>query len=300
MQLLRSVRFENNRGKCSSSKLHPHPCLLRRALTAAMSAMVAAETSAPTTAHLTAKTCTKCGKHGHFTAVCRQQSTSGTRHGQRRSRMSPQKENDNEIICNLRDFELEHCIYDPSHDTWVKKSSAPQPTLGIYATHYPCDTRALGLQTPLRRPTKAALVSVAADTGCQSCLAGTNLLFKLGLNVRHLSKTRLQMTAANGNNLDIIGAIALRLSDSTSQGGIETRQIVYICRDTSDFFLSRGACVELGIVPPDFPNGCQKRQSTAEVSACNVTSESLMTATCDCPRRQPPPLPPKDLPFPAV
>ena len=172
--------------------------------------------------------------------------------------------------------------------------------MGIYATHYPCDTRALGLQTPLRRPTKAALVSVVADTGCQSCLAGTNLLFKLELNVRHLSKTRLQMTAANGNNLDIIGAIALRLSDSTSQGGIETRQIVYICRDTSDFFLSRGACVELGIVPPDFPNGCQKRQSTAEVSACNVTSESSMTATCDCPRRQPPPLPPKDLPFPAV
>ena len=264
------------------------------------------------------QTCTKCGKHGHFAAVCRHQSTSGTRHGQRRSRMSPQKENatalfqslcsvenahpidDNEIICNFRDVELEHCIYDPSHDTWVKKSSAPQPTLGIYATHYPCDTRALGLQTPLRRPTKAALVSVVADTGCQSCMAGTNLLFKLGLNMRHLSKTRLQMTAANGNNLDIIGAIALRLSDSTSQGGIETRQIVYICRDTSDFFLSRGACVELGIVPPDFPNGCQKRQSTAEVSACNVASESSMTATCDCPRRQPPPLPPKDLPFPAV
>ena len=108
------------------------------------------------------------------------------------------------------------------------------------------------------------------------------------------------MTSANGNNLDIIGAIALRLSDSASQGGIETRQIVYICRDTSDFFLSRGACVELGIVPPDFPDGCQKRQSSAEVSMCNVASESSMTATCDYPRRQPPPLPPKELPFPAV
>ena len=164
--------------------------------------------------------------------MCRQQSTSGTRHGQRRSRMSPQRENatgvfqslccvenahpidDNEtiILCNLRDFELEHCIdlYDPSHDAWVKKSSAPQPTLGLYATHYPCDTRVLGLQTPLRRPTKVALVSIVADTGCQSCLARTNLLSELGLNVRHLSKTRLQMTAANGNNLDIIGAIALR------------------------------------------------------------------------------------------
>ena len=55
LQLLRSVRFENSRGECSSSKLHPHPCLLRRALTAARSAIVAAETSVPTTAQHTAK-----------------------------------------------------------------------------------------------------------------------------------------------------------------------------------------------------------------------------------------------------
>ena len=39
------------------------------------------------------QTCTKCGKHGHFAAVCREQSTSGTRHWQRLSRMSPQREN---------------------------------------------------------------------------------------------------------------------------------------------------------------------------------------------------------------
>ena len=55
LQLLRSVRLENSRGECSSSKLHPHPCLHRYALTAARSAMVAAETSDPTTAQHTAK-----------------------------------------------------------------------------------------------------------------------------------------------------------------------------------------------------------------------------------------------------
>ena len=265
LQLLRSVRFENSRGECSSSKLHPHPCLLRRALTAARSAMVAAETSVPTAAQHTAKSARNAESvatmlpyadssqrpahaTGNGARICHRKGRTRAVFQSLCSVANAQPIDDNEIICNLRDFELEHCIYDPTHDTWVKKSSAPQPTLGLYATHYPCDTRALSLQTPLRRPTKAALVSVVADTGCQSCLAGTNLLSKLGLNERHLSKTRLQMTAANGNNLDIIGAIALRLSDSASQGGIETRQIVYICRDTSDFFLSRGACVELGIV----------------------------------------------------
>ena len=55
-------------------------------------------------------------------------------------------------------------------------------------------------------------------------------------------------------------------------GGIETRKIVYICRDTSDFFLSRRACVEPGVVPPDFPDASQKQQSTAEERRARATS----------------------------
>ena len=154
MQLLRSVRFENNRGKCSSSKTPPTPLLTPTCTHCGHVGHGSSRDEHSDHCSAYRQTCTKYGKHGHFAAVCRQQSTSGTRNGQRRSRMSPQKENatalfqslcsvenahpidDNEIICNLRDFELEHCIYDPSHDTWVKKSSAPQPTLGIYATHY--------------------------------------------------------------------------------------------------------------------------------------------------------------------
>ena len=183
---------------------------------------------------------------------------------------------------------------------WVKKPSAPQPTLALYVTHYPSGTRMLGHPTSLRRPTNAVLISVVADTGCQSCLAGVNLLQKLGLTERVLNKTRLQMSAANGNKLDIIGAMALQLSTSASHGSTETRQIVYICRDTRDFFLSRGACVDLGMVSHNFPDVGHCLQTPAEVSACNAASESSMTAACECPRRQPPPHPPKELPLPAV
>ena len=243
------------------------------------------------------QTCTKCGKQGHLGTVYRKKSTAVTHHVQRRPRRSPQMETattlfqslcsvenappvDNEIVCNLGDFELEHCVYNATQDTWVKKPSAPQLTLSLYTTHYLCDTRALVLRTPP--------------------LAGTNLLSKLGLTERYLSKTRMQMSAANGNNLDIIGAIALRLSDSASPSGTETRQIVCICRDTSDFFLSRGACVALGIVPRNFPGVGQSQQPLAEVSTCNAASESSMTAACECPRRQPPPLPPQGLPYPAI
>ena len=254
--------------------------------------------------------CFKCGKQGHLGTVCRHPSTASPRYGQRRSNQPLQRETvtavfqslcgvtstlpaEDAVVCNVKDFKLEHFIYDATRDTWVKKASAPQPTMSLYATHYPSDTRALGLPTSLRRPTKAALISVVADTGCQSCLAGPNLLRKLGLRECALNKTSLNMSAANRNRLDIIGAIALRLSISASHGSTETRQIVYICGDTSDF-LSRGACVALGIVSPNFP-GVDHRSDT-DVSACNAASEPSMTAVCECPRRQPPPPPPKELP----
>ena len=52
---------------------------------------------------------------------------------------------DNEIICNIGDFELEHCIYDHTNAKWVYTYSAPQPTLGLYTTLYPCGcTMAVG------------------------------------------------------------------------------------------------------------------------------------------------------------
>ena len=233
--------------------------------------MVAAGTSALITARHTAKPYVTLGPYAGKSQRPAHTMCNAARAGHHRGKPENVPPVDNEIVCNLGNFEL--CVYNATQDTRVKKPSAPQPTLSLYTTHYPCDTRALGLRTPLRRPTKAALVSVVADTGCQSCLAGTNLLSKLGLTERYLSKTRLQMSAANGNNLDIIGAIALRLSDSASPSDTETRQIVYICRDTSDF-LSRRACVALGIVPRNFPGVGQSQQPLAEVSTCSAASES--------------------------
>ena len=47
---------------------------------------------------------------------------------------------------------------------------------------------------------------------------GSQPLQKLGLAERVLNKTRLQMSAANGNKLGIIGAMALHLSTSASRG----------------------------------------------------------------------------------
>ena len=56
----------------------------------------------------------------------------------------------------------------------------------------------------------------------------------------------------------------------------------------------------LGIVPRNFPGVSQSQQPLAEMSTCSAASESSLTAACECPRRQPPPLPPKGLLYPAI
>ena len=108
------------------------------------------------------QTCAKCGKQGHLGTVCRQHSSIGTHYGQRRPRQTLQTETNttvfqllcgvtdtlpdkNVIVCNIEDFKLKHCIYDATQNAWVKKPPAPQPTLSLYVTHYPSDTRMLGL-----------------------------------------------------------------------------------------------------------------------------------------------------------
>ena len=122
----------------------------------------------------------------------------------------------NVIVCNIEYFELKHYIYESTQNTWVKKPSGPQPTQSCTS----------------KRHAHARPPDGCANIGC----------FK-----RVLNKSRLQMSA-NGNKLDIIGAMALRVSTSASHGNPEICQIVYICRDTNDYFLSRGACVDLGMV----------------------------------------------------
>ena len=193
-------------------------------------------------------------------------------------------------------------MYNSLQDCWEKRPSAPQPTVRVFVSHYPSDTRALGITSALRRPTPSPTTYAVADTGCQSCLAGTNLLRHLGLAKHHLTPVKLQMTAANEAPINILGALALRISDTHGPGGMETRQVVYFTDSTQKFFLSRGACEALGVIGADFPKTGPREPESDSVSnatSCNsTTSESCMTAACDCPRRQLPPPPPQAPPYP--
>lgn len=92
-----------------------------------------------------------------------------------------------------------------------------------------------------------------ADTGCQSCLAASQLLAKLHLTEADLIPVNLTMHSASGNNLPILGAAILRLIASLN--GRETRQMVYFSNIASKLYPSLATCIDLRLLPDDFPHG---------------------------------------------
>ena len=252
------------------------------------------------------KKCTKCGMAHHFANVCRQ----ATRRLPGPSPASSPNALDNSAaafdnlcctdeaapVSSTLSVSLDHHIYNEFCKAWEKRASDPQPFVDVTIHAVPSDAQSLGFPTSLPGPTHPVTYPAMADTGCQSCLAGTTLLTKMGLSQRHLLPVNMTMTAANRGAIDIIGALALRISGtSPSKVRLETHQMVYFTTSTDRMFLSKQACVALGMIPASFPT----IGGTSNVNTAG-DSPSHDTDTCTCPRRQPPPQPPTALPFPAT
>ena len=137
-----------------------------------------------------------------------------------------------------------------------------------------------------------------ADTGCQSCLAGLKVK-KLVVSVRDLIPVNIKMQVANNDNIRILGAALLRLSGKSNGEERSTRQMVYITDNTDKLFLSREACVDLGIIPNTFPT-IGEAEETESANSIGTTDASLPQQECQCPKRTKPPPIPTSLPFPAT
>ena len=249
------------------------------------------------------QTCAKCGIPHHHESVCRQT----RRKSPTATALTPAAQDDATAIfttlCSIGDtssmethaIKLDHHIYNEFCDMWERRSSDPQPFIDVSITAIPSDSHALGLSAPQFHCTPSVSIKAMADTGCQSCLAGTTLLSKLGLDKRHLNPVQMKMTAANNRGIEIVGATILRISGtSPSRKSMETRQIVYFTDSTDRLFLSKQACVALGMISSSFPT----IGDTGE--PCNSSIITDTTQTCDCPRRRQPPKRPTSLPHTAT
>ena len=132
------------------------------------------------------------------------------------------------------------------------KKSQPQPFITLTATLHPDNYKALEFQPTSQQPQSVRL-SAMADTGCQSCLASTMVLYHLGLNQKDLISVTTCMHAANSSGITILGAIILRFSGTSPSGQTcEIWQIVYITNDSNKLFLSQETCTALRIISGNF------------------------------------------------
>ena len=102
------------------------------------------------------------------------------------------------------------------------------------------------------------------------------------------------MVAANSEEINIVGAVFIRLSgsDTTTNSTHTAAVMTYVSPNTKKLYLPREALIQLKVISEDFPKvGAASKPSTMETSAV----ETL--APCGCPLRALPPDRPTQLPI---
>ena len=193
---------------------------------------------------------------------------------------------------------IDHHVYNSLQNTWQRRKSDPQPCIDVKIALAASDIHAVGVKiVSVPQNIQPITFKALADTGCQSCLAGINLLTAMGLQRRHIIPVTMKMTAANSKGIEIIGALPLRIYGKSPTGStILTRQLVYITPSTNRLFLSKQACASLGLISSNFPTIGEN----LAISSSSKQPESGITKECTCPKRTMPPPPPQTLPYPAT
>ena len=167
---------------------------------------------------------------------------------------------------------LDHHVYDQLSNMWLRRSSEPQPYVMLTVTPVGEDYADLGF--PLKSRTRSSILPSMADTGCHSCLGGMRLLPRLGMTADDLIPVSMKMHAANGKGINIPGAAILRFSRKSPYGEPrETRQITYITDNSDKLFLSREACISLGMITARFPTAGEAMSPSCPQLACAESTD---------------------------
>ena len=148
--------------------------------------------------------CAHCGKRNHFEGVCLSKGNSKPPRGRTIVSACEQEAETLDQLCTVevthcsngpRSITLDHHLYNNLSDRWTRQASRPQPYIRLTLSVNADDYADLGFE--LQANTKALTSSVMADTGCQSCLAGIQVIEHLGLTRAELIPVTMKMNAAN-------------------------------------------------------------------------------------------------------
>lgn len=244
----------------------------------------------------------RCHRDNHFETMCRSRDTPNDRRPSQTERFNKgnavfnslfntkhgssddkvRNKNSNHRGRQQVSIPLDHHVYDSLSNTWIKQNSKPQPFINPTVEALPGDHKTLGIELVAR--STAVSMPAMADTGCQICLAGLRVIHPLGLRESDLIPVTINMHTATDSSIRILGAILLRLSSRDPCGQlIEMRQMTYITPSSDKLFLSREACMDLGIITNDFPT----LHATYNYSVASI--DGTDKSSCGRLVRQPPP-----------
>ena len=155
------------------------------------------------------------------------------------------------------------------HLQWKDGSFTPTPpasppTVEVEVTMMQAAHEKLGIKWEGSRQGmfNAKPLPAIADTGCQTCVAGTGMLDALKCPPAYMIPTSHKIMGITAASLGIVGAILLRIE----LNGHCTRQMVYVSERISGFFLSETALKELGIIGLSFPTPHPQDMSSASAT----------------------------------
>ena len=188
-----------------------------------------------------------------------------------------------------------------SHMEWngsdfIPTKPEPSPKLSVKATIMHTAHKKLGVDWKGSRLGcySPKNIDSIADTGCQTCTGGEDILANLKCPSTYLVPTSHRIMGINASNLGLVGAVMLRLE----YAGKVTRQMVHISKNVRGLYLSKAACRELGLIENNFPHVIESiglAAATSENGPCQ--GDCTSNDNSQCPIRTETPLRPSTIPF---
>ena len=202
-------------------------------------------------------------------------------------------------------LKVPHMLYEELK--WITAHPPPPPYIKLQVR---VDTKAFqhhNFKPPSPYRHRSTEMSALADTGCQACCMGREELRKLGLSEKDLLPVEMKLNGANGSSIQILGGLFVVISGRDAAGKVwETNQLCYVGVGIEKFMLSKEALVKLGMISRNFPmvgSSHDEHPVVAEITDTpnmpNIEQFDLEPCapeedgSCNCPRRQPAPEPPK-------
>lgn len=208
---------------------------------------------------------------------------------------------------------LSHHVHDKIAG-WLPSRPRDSPTILVSFTVDRPAYSSLNINLPKfhhssHNPGRSTSKPAVADSGAQLTVIPMSLLENMNVKPDSIFPVSTRLNGASNAPIIVEGGILLNITATNKNNGISrtSHQLCYVSRHVSVSYLSFSACVDLGLLPSNFPEvGSCDTSTPASVQSLTSSSPTKCSnsgvpisdtdATCSCPRRELPPDSPPVLP----